>query len=123
MSNSDHAIEYASIISNVLIVFDSLGWEAEMQSYSLLLQALSKVPPIPREPWSLSTVNEDLLKAFLVDFHNWLLKNSEDQDVMQHISTVKTGKDDSIQSQRITSTSNVLTIESNNFAKTYFDVI
>ena len=67
MLSSESIISYASTISSLVNVFQSLSYESDLCSASLLNQAVSKLPPNMREGWSLHTVKQNLYRPTLLD--------------------------------------------------------
>ena len=74
MHSSDSIVSYASVITSLVSVFQSLSYEADLKSASLLNLAVSKLPPNMKEGWSLHTVKRNLLRPTLLDFNTWLQK-------------------------------------------------
>ena len=60
MHSSESIVSYASVITSLVSVFQSLHYDADLRSASLLNQAVSKLPP-NLKGWSLHTVKYDLL--------------------------------------------------------------
>ena len=60
MHSSESIIGYAYTISSLVNVFQSLSYESDLCSASLLNQANSKLPPNMRVGWSLHTVKRNL---------------------------------------------------------------
>ena len=66
-------------------VFKSLGYEADLNSTSLLNQAVAKLPPNLKEAWSFFTVKQSLERPLLQEFNTWLQQKAEAHDRMQTI--------------------------------------
>ena len=87
MQNSDNIINCSATISSLVGVFKSLSYDADFKSASLLNQAVQKLPPIMKEPWSLSTVKKHWVKPTLLDFNDWLKEKAEAHDLMKQSAT------------------------------------
>ena len=83
MHNSESLIAYANVISSLVGVFKSLGFDADLRSSTLLMQAVSKLPPNLKEAWAMYTVKRNFLRPTLNDFNEWLQQKSEAHDRMQ----------------------------------------
>ena len=83
MHNSESLIAYANVISSLVGVFKSLGFDADLRSSTLLMQAVSKLPPNLKEAWAMYTVKRNFLQPTLNDFNEWLQQKSEAHDRMQ----------------------------------------
>ena len=86
MHSSDSIVSYASVITSLVSVFQSLSYEADLKSASLLNLAVSKLPPNMKEGWSLHTVKRNLLRPTLLDFNTWLQEKAEAHERMRTIS-------------------------------------
>ena len=83
MHNSENIIRFSMTISSPVAVFRSLDYEEDLKSVSLLNQALSKIPPIMREYWSLFVVKRNWSRPNLIDFNNWLKDKAEAHEQMK----------------------------------------
>ena len=83
MHSSESIICYASTISSLVNVFQSLFYKSGLRSASLVNQAVSKLPPNMREGWCLHTVKRNLYRRKFLDFNTWLRGKSEAYDRMQ----------------------------------------
>ena len=72
MHNSENIIAYASVISSLVGVFRSLSYEADLQSSSLVNQAVDKLPPNFEESWCSHIVRNQWERPTLLDFNDWL---------------------------------------------------
>ena len=72
MHNSDSIIQFSLVVSNLVAVFRSLNYEADLKCASVLSDALSKLPPNLKESWSMHTVKKHWLRPTLLDFNDWL---------------------------------------------------
>ena len=86
MHSSESIVSYASVITSLVSVFQSLCYDSDLRSASLLNQAVSKLPPNLKEGWSLHTVKRDLLRPTLLDFDTWLQEKAEAHERMRAIS-------------------------------------
>ena len=86
MHSSDSIVSYASVITSLVSVFQSLSYEADLKSASLMNLAVSKLPPNMKEGWSLHTVKRNLLRPTLLDFNTWLQEKAEAHERMRTIS-------------------------------------
>ena len=86
MHSSDQIIHFSTTVSNFVGVFRSLSYEADLQSSSLLNQAVQKLPPNLKESWSLHTVKRDLIRPTMLDFNDWLKERAEGHDRMKTTS-------------------------------------
>ena len=89
MHNSESIINYACAISSFIAVFTSLGYEADLNSSSLLNQVVQKLPPNLRESWSLHTVKKGWLRPSLLNFNDWLQEKAEAHDRMHFGAATK----------------------------------
>ena len=89
MHSSEHVIQYASLVASLVAVFQSLGYNADLNSSSLLNQAVSKLPPNLKESWSFQTVKRNLLRPTLLDFNSWIQEKAEAHDRMLSTSKSK----------------------------------
>ena len=94
MHSSENVIQYASLVASLVAVFQSLGYNADLNSSSLLNQAVSKLPPNLKESWSFQTVKRNLLRPTLLDFNSWIQEKAEAHDRM--LSTSKSKLDSSV---------------------------
>ena len=83
MHNSESLIAYAIVISSLVGVFKSLGFDADLRSSTLLMQAVSKLPPNLKEAWAMYTVKRNFSRPTLNEFNEWLQQKSEAHDRMQ----------------------------------------
>ena len=58
MHNSDKIINYSATISSLVGVFQSLSYDSDLKSASLLNTAVQKLPPNLKKSWSLFTVKK-----------------------------------------------------------------
>ena len=86
MHSSDHIIHFSTTVSNPVGVFKSLSYDADLQSSSLLNQAVQKLPPNLKESWSLHTVKKDFIRPTMLDFNDWLKERAEGHDRMKTTS-------------------------------------
>ena len=86
MHSSESIVSYASVITSLVSVFQSLPYKADLKSASLLNIAVSKLPPNMKEGWSLHTVKRNLLRPTLLDFNTWLQEKAEAHERMRTIS-------------------------------------
>ena len=86
MHSSDSIVSYALVITSLVSVFQSLSYETDLKSDSLLNLAVSKLPPNMKEGWSLHTVKRNLLRPTLLDFNTWLQEKAEAHERMRTIS-------------------------------------
>ncbi len=84
MHNSESLIKYSEVISSIVGVFRSLGYDHDLKSASLVNQAISKLPPNLKESWHFHTVKSKLEKPTFVNFSSWLQDRAEAHDRMQH---------------------------------------
>ena len=94
MHSSENVIQYASLVASLVAVFQSFGYNADLNSSSLLNQAVSKLPPNLKESWSFQTVKRNLLRPTLLDFNSWIQEKAEAHDRM--LSTSKSKLDSSV---------------------------
>ena len=99
MHNSDNIIQYSSTVSNLVAVFKSLHYEADLKSSSVLNDAVSKLPPNLKESWSMHTVKKHWLRPTLLDFNEWLKEKAEAHENMKVLG-IKGKVDDSSSVQR-----------------------
>ncbi|XP_075256623.1 uncharacterized protein LOC142349095 [Convolutriloba macropyga] len=83
MHNSENIIAYASVISSLVGVFRSLSYEADLQSSSLVNQAVDKLPPNLKESWCSHIVRNQWDRPTLLDFKDWLQTKSGTHDRMK----------------------------------------
>ena len=83
MHNSENIIAYASVISSLVGVFRSLSYEADLQSSSLVNQAVDKLPPNLKESWCSHIVRNQWDRPTLLDFNDWLQTKSDTHDRMK----------------------------------------
>ena len=95
MHNSENIINYSAAISNLVGVFKSLSYDADLKSASLLNQAVQKLPPNLKESWSLFTVKKHWVKPTLLDFNDWLKEKAEAHDLMKQSATRARPEDNS----------------------------
>ena len=83
MHNSENIIAYASVISSLVGVYRSLSYEADLQSSSLVNQAVDKLPPNLKESWCSPIVRNQWDRPTLLDFNDWLQTKSDTHDRMK----------------------------------------
>ena len=83
MHNSENIIAYSALISALVGVFRSLGYEHDLSSASVLGQAVQKLPPNMKEAWTLNTVMKDWSRPSLVEFNDWLKNKAEAHEKMK----------------------------------------
>ena len=99
MHNSDNIINFASVISSMIGVFRSLRYDSDLNSASLLNQAVSKLPPNMRESWSLHTVKQDMYQPTLIHFAAWLKDKAEAHERMKSTTFPKSRVEDAVKSK------------------------
>ena len=82
-------IQYASVEASLVADFQSLGYNADISSSSLLNRAVSKLPRNLKEYWSFQTVKRNLLHLTLLDFNSWIQEKAEAHDRMLSTSKSK----------------------------------
>ena len=87
MHNCDNTIKYSTTISSLVGVYESLSYESDLKSASLLNTAVQKLPPNLKESWSLFTVTKYWVKPTLLDFNDWLKEKAEAHDLMKQTSS------------------------------------
>ena len=87
MHNSANIINYSAAISKLVGVFESLSYDSDLKSASLLNQAVQKLPPNMKESWSLFTVKKHWVKPTLLDFNDWFKEKAEAHDLMKQSAT------------------------------------
>ena len=83
--SSESIIDFATTMGSLVGVFKSLGYEADLNSTSLLNQAVAKLPPNLKEAWSFFTVKQSLERPSLQEFNTWLQQKAEAHDRMQTV--------------------------------------
>ena len=106
MHNSENIIAYASVISSLVGVFRSLSYEADLQSSSLVNQAVDKLPPNLKESWCSHIVRNQWDRPTLLDFNDWLQTKSDTHDRMK-TAKFKTKPEELPFSSKSKTTSNV----------------
>ena len=86
MHSSDQIIHFSTTVSSLVAVFRSLSYDADLQSSSLLIQAVQKLPPNLKKLWSLHTVKRDSICTTMLDFNDWLKERAEGHDRMKTTS-------------------------------------
>ena len=86
MHNSDSIIGFATVVSSRVGVFRSLSYDTDLRSSSLLNQAVQKLPPNLKEPWSMHTVKKEWLRPTMLDFNDWLKEKAEAHERMKAIT-------------------------------------
>ena len=86
MHSCDQTIHFSTTVSSLVGVFRSLSYDADLQSSSLLNQAVQKLPPNLRESWSLHRVKRVLIRPTMLDFNDWLKERAEGHDRMKTAS-------------------------------------
>ena len=87
MHSIDNIIIYSAAISSIVGVFNSLSYDADLKSASLLNQAVQKLPPNMKELCSLFTVKKHWVKPTLLDFKDWLKEKAEAHNRMKQSAT------------------------------------
>ena len=87
MQNSGYIINYSAAISSLVGVFRSLSYDADLESASLLNQAVHNLPPNMKESWSLFTIKKHWVKPTLLDFNDWLKEKVEAHCLMKQNAT------------------------------------
>ncbi len=72
MHHSEGIIEYATLISNLVNVFASLGYQHDLQTVSNMRLALEKLPPDLQMRWNELVTNGHRQDSSLEDFSDWL---------------------------------------------------
>ena len=65
--SSENVVSFASAISGLVAVFNSLPFNDDLKSVNLLNQAVSKLPPNLKEAWSMHTVRHNWQRPKLLD--------------------------------------------------------
>ena len=73
MHNYDNIIKYSAAISSLVGIFNSLSYDADLSSASVLKRTVQKLPPNMKESWSL-LVKKHWVKPTLLGFNDWLKK-------------------------------------------------
>ena len=89
MHHSESLIAFSCMITSLIGVLKSLGYEADLKSSSVLSQAVSKLPPNLREAWSTLTVKQNLSCPSLVEFGDWIQQKAEAHDRMLSLTPSK----------------------------------
>ena len=87
MHKIDNIIKYSAAISSLVGVFESLSYDADLKSASLINQAVQKLPPDMKESWSPFTVKKLWVNPTLLDFNDWLKEKAEAHDLMKQSAT------------------------------------
>ena len=83
MLNSANVIGFSSTISGLVAIFKSL----DLKSVKLLNQAMGKLPPNPREAWSMQTVRRQWHRPTLLGFNEWLKEKVEGHERLKTINS------------------------------------
>ena len=83
MHNSENIIAYASVVSSLVGVFPSLSYDADLQSSSLVNQAVEKLPLNLKESWCSHIVRNQWDRPTLLDFNDWLQTKFDTHDRMK----------------------------------------
>ena len=86
MHNSDSIVSFATVVSSLVAVFRSLSYDTDLCSWSLLNQAVKKLPPNLKESWSMHTVKKEWLRATMLEYTDWLKEKAEAHERMKAIS-------------------------------------
>ena len=81
--SSESIIDFATTMGSLVGVFKSLRYEADLNSTSVLNQAVAKLPPNLKEAWSCFTVKQSQERPSLQEFNTWLQQKTEAHDRMQ----------------------------------------
>ena len=85
MHNSENVIAFASVISSLVGVFQSLSYDADLRSSSLLNQVVQKLPPNLKESWCSHIVKKQWLRPTLLEFNDWLQEKADTHDRMKAV--------------------------------------
>ena len=85
MHNSENVIAFASVISSLVGVFQSLSYDADLRSSSLLNQVVQKLPPNLKESWCSHIVKRQWLRPTLLEFNDWLQEKADTHDRMKAV--------------------------------------
>ena len=77
MHKPENVISLSSPISGLIAVLKSLSFNDYLKNVSLLNQAVSKLPPNPKEAWSMHTITHNWQRPKHLDFNNWLKEKAE----------------------------------------------
>ena len=80
MHNSEIITKFSSTFSNLVGVFKSLDYSADLKSVSLFNEALCKVSPIMKESWMKHMVKINVCLPNWEHFNVWLSENIDLQD-------------------------------------------
>ena len=83
MHNSENVTAFASVISSLVGVFQSLSNDADLRSSSLLNQVVQKLPPNLKESWCSHIVKKQWLRPTL--FNDWLQEKADTHDRMKAV--------------------------------------
>ncbi len=72
MHNLESLIKFSEIVSIIVGVFRSLGYDHDLKSASIVNQAISKMPPNLKESWHFHNVMSKLEMPTFVSFSTWL---------------------------------------------------
>ena len=81
--SSESIIDFATTMGSLVGVFKSVGYEANLNSTSVLNQA--ELLPNLKEAWLLFTVKQSLERPSLQEFNTWLQQKVEAHDRMQTV--------------------------------------
>ena len=95
----ENIINFASVVSSMIGVFRSLRYDSDLNSASLLNQAVGKLPPNMRESWSLHTVKQDMYQPTLIHFAAWLKDKAEAHERMKSTTFPKSRVEDAVKSK------------------------
>ena len=85
MHNSENVIAFASVISSLVGVFQSLSYDADLRRSSLLSQVVQKLPPNLKESWCSHIVKKQWLRPTLLEFNDWLQEKADTHDRMKAV--------------------------------------
>ena len=86
MLNSKNVIAFASVISSLVGVFQSLSYDADLRSSSLLNRVVQKLPPNLKESWCSHIVKKQWLRPTLLEFNDWLQEKADTHDRMKAVN-------------------------------------
>ena len=85
--SSESIIDFATTMGSLVGVFKSLGYEADLNSTSLLNRTVAQLPPNIKEAWSFFTVKQSLERPLLQEFNTWLQQKAQAHDRMQTVQS------------------------------------
>ena len=77
MHNSDSIEKFASTISNLVGVLNSLSSTQDLKAVALLIQALGKLPRNVKESCALYTLKKSLNLSSLLHFNDWMVEKAD----------------------------------------------